>query len=86
MKHNLSDDALRKLAHADWLVQFAVSLQMTREKRGAPMTPFILGAISRLQMAADYIRLIERDLVEAQVANDAEPVTPEKVEFNEHEH
>jgi hypothetical protein len=61
MSHNLSDDALRKLNHADWLAQFALTLHDTRIKRGQLVTPFLLGAVSRLQMAADYIRLLEAD-------------------------
>ena len=82
--HSLSDEALRKLPHADWLAQFALTLQTTRVKRGQPVTPFLLGAVSRLQMAADYIRILEADIksyaepveVGGDVSFDDEPFKP----------
>jgi hypothetical protein len=54
---------LRKIKHAEWLGQFAMSLGTTPPGREpVPLTPFRTGAINRLNYAAEYIRLLEKEL------------------------
>lgn len=55
------DDVLRRLNHADWLGQFAQVLNL-KAPGSPPMTPMRQGAITRLELAAKYIRLLEKDL------------------------
>lgn len=59
---DLPDELLRKQPHASWLEQFSASLQVTRNKRGGIVTPFLEGAITRLQWASRYIKLLQSDL------------------------
>lgn len=63
---------LRRMNHREWLLQFAQVLSVSPNSkpsldgsyRGMPMTPFRAGAITRLGQAAEYIALLEKDLVE----------------------
>ena len=58
-----SNQTLRKLNHAEWLSSFAVALAVP----GRPMTPFRVGAMERLALAADYIRLLQKDIAKLKV-------------------
>ena len=64
-EHDPAELLLRQMNHAQWLAQFSEVLKVSpRDGRDAiPMTPFRAGAISRLKMAADYIGLLQADLV-----------------------
>jgi hypothetical protein len=53
---------LRRMQHATWLQWFAISLQHSRQGRGRVVTPFLLGAITKLQYASRYIGLLRNDL------------------------
>lgn len=55
-KPHVSDDALRKMDHPEWLEQFAKVMQM---QTGVEMTPMRAGVINRCEMAAQYIKLLE---------------------------
>lgn len=59
---DLPPEVLRRLPHAQWLDDFATALHTSRQKRGALVTPFLLGAITHLNRAAQYIRLLHNDL------------------------
>jgi hypothetical protein len=51
--------------HRVWLLQFSEALlAQYRRPDGTtvPMTPFRSGAVNRLKLAAEYIRLLEADL------------------------
>ena len=63
--HDPGELLLRQMNHAQWLAQFSEILKVSpRDGRDAiPMTPFRAGAISRLKMAADFIGLLQADLV-----------------------
>lgn len=53
---------LRRMNHREWLDTFSVSLQIGRDRRRAPVTPFLEGAVTRLHYAALYIQLLQTDL------------------------
>lgn len=53
---------LRKMNHKEWLGEFAKILQMQRGGVNIPMTPFRKGTIGRLQLAEQYIMLLEKEL------------------------
>jgi hypothetical protein len=55
----VSTEALRKLDHADWLENFARVMQL---QTGIEMTPMRQGVIGRLNLAAEYIRLLQVDV------------------------
>lgn len=61
----MPEEVLRGMNHREWLVQFSETL-LTQYRRPdgttVPMTPFRIGAINRLKMAASYIALLEADL------------------------
>jgi hypothetical protein len=59
--HSLpADVALRRMDHRQWLSQFAFALE-TSPKAGPQMTPFRAGAIGRLRLAVQYIKLLEHE-------------------------
>lgn len=58
----LNPEVLRRIKHDEWLADFSTTMQAGREKRGGLMTPFLQGAITKLQWAAQYIRLLKSDL------------------------
>ena len=60
------EEALRRMNHAEWLGQFSVVLDTPVQGRPTPMTPFRMGAITRLKLAARYIALLEADVVALQ--------------------
>jgi len=57
---NEEEASLVRMSHADWLADFALSLETMQRNKGVPMTPFRLGAINRLRMAARYIAFLEK--------------------------
>jgi hypothetical protein len=61
MTAEIADDVLRKMNHAEWLEQFSTVLSIQPTGRTNPMTPFRVGAISRLQLANRYIKLLESE-------------------------
>src|SRR5262245_45202445 len=59
---DLPEAILRRQNHIEWIESFAVSLQLGRERRGAPVTPVLQGAVTRLQWAAQDITLLKADI------------------------
>jgi hypothetical protein len=59
----ITDEALVKLDHAEWLGQFATVLGMQRPN-GPPMSVFRQGSIAKLRMAQRYIRLLQDENTE----------------------
>lgn len=61
----ITDEALVRMDHANWLGQFAQILGLQRPG-GPPMTALRQGSIAKLQLAQRYIRLLEQRLGEAE--------------------
>jgi hypothetical protein len=53
---HVSTDVLIKMDHVEWLENFAKVMQL---KTGVEMTPMRAGVISRLNLAAEYIRYLK---------------------------
>lgn len=72
----IDDDILRRMNHVEWLNDFAKVLGMQRPG-GPPQTPMRQGAIARLQLAAQYIELLKKDLWQATHGDDRIEDIPE---------
>lgn len=55
----MPEDALRRMDHTDWLETFGKVMQM---ETGVAMTPMRAGVINRLNLAAEYLRLLQVDI------------------------
>lgn len=70
------DSILRRMNHEDWLEQFSQVLGL-QSPGSPPLTPMRQGAIHRLQLAAMYIRLLKKDLWQAQHSKPEPEEVPE---------
>lgn len=60
-KQVLTDAALRKMNHREWLTQCAMMLETQWTQAAPQMTPFRAGLVGRLRLASAYIDLLERE-------------------------